>query len=120
MEPERGIIVGILGQWASGKTTASRTLVNYLGGEDKVAFINDQYLFAGQAVKYLLELEDSQVTCTLEDDGTRRLEGEYARVWLGPGEDLKSVDLSTVRWNLHEDVIPAWLNRARVSEVDYC
>mgnify|MGYP001826415334 CR=1 FL=1 len=117
-EPEGGIIVGVLGQWASGKTSASRTLIEYLGGEDKVAFINDQYLFAGQAVKYLLELDGSQVTCTLEDDGTRRLEGEYAKVWLGPGEDLESVDLSTVRWNLHEDVIPAWLNRARV-EVGY-
>ena len=114
IESEGGIIVGILGQWASGKSTAAGTLVGYLGGEDEVAFITDRDLFAGQAVKYLLELEDSQVTCTLEDDGTRRLEGEYAAVWLGPGEDLKSVDLSTVRWNLHEDVIPAWLNRARV------
>ena len=114
MEPEGGIIVGILGQWASGKSTAAGTLVGYLGGEDKVAFITDRDLFAGQAVKYLLELEDSQVTSTLEDDGTRRLEGEYAAVWLGPGEDLKSVDLSTLRWSLHEDVIPAWLNRARV------
>jgi hypothetical protein len=113
-ESAGAIIVGILGQWASGKTSASRTLVKYLGGEDKVAFINDQDLFAGQAVKYLLELEDSQITSTLEDDGTRRLEGEYAQVWLGPGEDLKSVELSTLRWNLHEDVIPAWLNRARV------
>ena len=114
IESEGGIIVGILGQWASGKSTAAGTLVGYLGGEEEVAFITDRDLFAGQAVKYLLELEDSQVTCTLEDDGTRRLEGEYAAVWLGPGEDLKSVDLSTVRWNLHEDVIPAWLNRARV------
>ena len=109
-----GIVVGVLGQWASGKTTASRTLIGHLGGEDKVAFINDQYLFAAQAVKYLLALEDSQITCTLEDDGTRRLEGELAKVWLGPGEDLKSVDLSTLRWNLHEDVIAEWLNRARV------
>ena len=114
MESGGGIIVGVLGQWASGKTTASRTLIRHLGGEDKVAFINDQYLFAGQAVKYLLALEDSQITCTLEADGTRRLEGEYAKVWLDPGEDLKSVDLSTLRWNLHEDVMPEWLNRARV------
>ena len=114
MEPEGEITVGVLGQWASGKTSASRTLIRYLGGADKVAFINDQYLFAGQVVQYLLELEDSQVTCTLEDDGTRRLEGEYAKVWLGPGEDLKSVDLSTLRWNLREDVMPAWLRGARV------
>ena len=114
MEPEAGIIVGVLGQWASGKSTAAGTLVRHLGGEDKVVLITDRDLFAGQAVKYLLGLEDSQVTSTLEDDGTRRLEGEYAVVWLGPGEDLKSVDLSTVRWNLHEDVIPAWLHRARI------
>ena len=108
------IIVGVLGQWASGKSTAAGTLVGHVGGEDKVIFITDRDLFAGQAVKYLLGLEDSQVTGTLEDDGTRRLEGEHAVVWLGPGEDLKSVDLSTLKWNLHEDVIPAWLNRARV------
>ncbi len=97
-----------------GETTASRTLIGHLGGEDKVAFINDQCLFAAQAIKYLLALEDSQITCTLEDNGTRRLEGEYAKVWLDPGEHLKSVGLSTLQWSLHEDVIAEWLNRARV------
>jgi uridine kinase len=30
------IIVGILGQWASGKSTAAKTLVSYLGGEGDV------------------------------------------------------------------------------------
>jgi molybdopterin-guanine dinucleotide biosynthesis protein len=39
IEPEGGIIVGILGQWASGKTAAARTLIRYLGGEGEVASI---------------------------------------------------------------------------------
>jgi hypothetical protein len=114
MEFEGGILVGVLGQWASGKSTAASTLVEYLGGEGEVAFIDDRELCAGQVVKYLLELDDSQVTCSIDDDGARRLDGEHATVWLEPREDLKTADLSTVRWAVHEEVFPAWLNRARV------
>jgi hypothetical protein len=108
------IIVGILGQWASGKSTAARTLIKYLGGRGEVVFINDQELFARQAVNHILELEDSKVTFSIEDDGRQRLDGEHATVWLGPGEDLKTVDLNTLQFNVHDDVLPAWLNRARV------
>ena len=43
-ELEGEIIVGILGQWASGKSTASGTLVRYLGGEGEVIFISDREL----------------------------------------------------------------------------
>jgi uridine kinase len=39
------IVVGVLGQWASGKSTAARTLIRYLGGEGKVTFITDRELF---------------------------------------------------------------------------
>jgi hypothetical protein len=115
IELEGEIIVGILGQWASGKTAAARTLIRYLGGAGEVVFITDRDLFASQAVNHILELEDSKVVVSIEDDGRQRLDGEHATVWLDPGEDLKSVDLSTLyRFNVHDDVLPAWLNRARV------
>ena len=32
LEREGEIIVGVLGQWASGKSTAAKTLVEHLGG----------------------------------------------------------------------------------------
>ena len=107
------IIVGILGQWASGKTAAAETLIRYLGGEGKVAFITDRELFASQAVNHILEL-DSKVTLSIEDDGRQRLDGEHATIWLGPGEDLRTVDLGTLRFDVYDDVIPIWLNGARV------
>jgi dephospho-CoA kinase len=34
IEFNREIIVGVLGQWASGKTEAARTLIRHLGGGD--------------------------------------------------------------------------------------
>jgi hypothetical protein len=115
IKPRGEIIVGILGQWASGKSTAARTLIGYLGGEGEVAFITDRELFAGQAVNHILELDDSKVTLSIEDDGRQRLDGEHATVWLGPGEDLKTVDMSTLfDFDVHENVLPAWLNRARI------
>jgi hypothetical protein len=108
------IIVGILGQWASGKSTAARILIRYLGGEGEVVFINDRDLFASQAVNHILELEDSKVRLSIEDDGSQRLDGEHATVWLGPGEDLNTVDLNTLHFDVHDNVMPAWLDRARV------
>jgi len=113
-ELEGEIIVGILGQWASGKSAAARTLIRYLGGEGEVAFITDRELFASQAVHHILEIEDSKVTSSIEDDGRQRLDGEHATVWLGPGEDLKTVDLNTLQFDVHDNVLPAWLDRARV------
>jgi hypothetical protein len=107
------IVVGVLGQWASGKSTAARTLIRYLGGEGEVAFITGE-LFAGQAVKHILELDDSEVTFNIEDDGRQRLDGEHATVWLGPGEDLKTVDLNTLNLDVHDNVQATWLNRARI------
>ena len=114
IELEGGIIVGILGQWASGKSTAARTLVGYLGGEGKVVFINDQHLFAGQVVNHILELEASKVVSSIEDDGRQRLDGEHATIWLRPGEDLRTVDLTTLLFHVPDHTIPVWLNSARV------
>jgi hypothetical protein len=52
---------------------------------------------------------------SIEDDGRQRLDGEHATVWLGPGEDLKTADSSTLfDFDVHDNVLPAWLNRARV------
>ena len=113
---ERGgeIIVGILGQWASGKSTAAETVVEYLGGEGRVVFLNDFVFFAAQAVNHVRELESPRVTSSIEDDGRQRLEGEHATVWLGPGEDFDTVELSSLRFDVDDDVMPAWLKRARV------
>ena len=95
MEHKEEIIVGILGQWASGKSAAAKTRIRYLGGEGKVAFIIDRELLASQAVNHILELEDSKVKFSIDDDGKQRLEGKRATVWLGPREDLKTVDLKS-------------------------
>jgi hypothetical protein len=115
MELDGGIMVGVLGQWASGKTEAARTLVGHLGGEGNVVFLTDRVLFASQVVKHILELEDSKVVVSIEDDGRQRLDGELAIVWLGPGEDLRTVDPSTLHFDVPDDqVLNAWRNRAKV------
>ena len=94
MTPQGGeIVVGILGQWASGKSSAAKTLISYLGGEDKVIFITDREILAGLAVNYILELEDTEVKYIVDSDGTQRFEGELVTIYLAPGEDLKTVDL---------------------------
>jgi hypothetical protein len=115
------IVVGVLGQWASGKSTAASTLVNYLGGEDAVIFITDRILIARQAAHHILELEDSKVKRSIEDDGRQQLEGELAVVYLGPGEDLETIDLNTLLFDLHDEVYDdlapgayTWLDLARL------
>jgi hypothetical protein len=111
-----GIIVGVLGQWASGKTEAARTLIDHLGGKDEVVFLADRILFAGQAVNHILELDQSQVVVSIEDDGRQRLEGELATVWLEPGEDLRTVDLNTLNFDVYdEQVLCAWRSKAKVA-----
>lgn len=123
MMKSRGeIIVGVLGQWASGKSTASKTLIRHLGGEGKVTFITDRELLASLAVNHILELEDSQVKRVVEDDGRLRLEGELATVFLRPGEDLSTIDLNLLLFDLHDDVYhtvapesPNWLDKARLA-----
>ncbi len=115
------VIVGILGQWASGKSTAAKILVEYLGGEEQVVFITDRELFARQAVNHILELEASKVKHRIEADGRQRLKGELVTVWLRPGEDLKTADLNNLLFDLHDDVfdkVPLeschWLDKVRL------
>jgi len=115
IKSDRGIIVGVLGQWASGKTEAARTLVGHLGGESNVVFLTDRVLFASQVINHILELDESQVVVTVEDDGRQRLDGELATVWLNPGEDLRTVDPGTLDFDVYEDqVMNAWRLRAKV------
>jgi hypothetical protein len=114
-ELDQGIIVGVLGQWASGKTEAARTLIRHLGGEGEVVFLTDRVLFASQAVHYILELKDSKVVVSMEDDGRLRLDGELATVWLDPGEDLRTVDPGSLQFRVPDDqVLNAWRKRAKV------
>ena len=115
------IMVGVLGQWASGMSTAASTLVQYLGGEDEVVFITDRELIAGQACDHVLELDAGKVEFSIEEGGKRRLGGELATVYLRPGEDLRTVDLNTLLFDLHDGVDEGaqsgsrnWFDRARL------
>jgi hypothetical protein len=115
IELEEGIIVGVLGQWASGKTEAAETLVSHLGGAGEVVFLADRVLFASQAINHILGLEDSKVLISIEDDGSQRFDGQLATVWLGPGEDLRTVDPGSLLFRVYDDeVLYAWRNRAKV------
>jgi hypothetical protein len=113
MEPYEPIVVGVLGQWASGKTVAARTLVDYLGGEEETIFITDRELISSQAVDHMLELSDAEVTESYESDGRKRLESEHVAIWLYPGEDLESVDLERLEFSVDEFLVPEWHRRAR-------
>jgi hypothetical protein len=112
------IIVGVLGQWASGKSTAAKTLVRYLGGEGKTRFITDREFVVSQAVNLILGPDYSEAVISTEQDGRQRFDSEFGTVWLEPGEDPKTVDLNTLRLDLPDDIydqeLPAWLNNARL------
>jgi hypothetical protein len=115
------IVVGILGQWASGKSAAAETLVRYLGGEEEVIFITDRDLLASQVLKHILELGDSKVKRSIDDEGRQRFEGELATVYLGSGENFENVDLSTLLFDLHGEIydnVPheslSWIDEARL------
>jgi hypothetical protein len=115
IKPGGGIMVGVLGQWASGKTVAARTLVRHLGGEGRVVFLTDRVLFASQAIDHILELEESEVVVGYEEDGRQRLEGELATVWLEPGEDLRTVDPGSLHFDIpDEEVLYAWRRNAKI------
>lgn len=55
-------------------------LIRHLGGEGKVVFLSDRALFASQALKHVLELEDSEVVLSIEDDGGQQLSSELVTV----------------------------------------
>jgi hypothetical protein len=114
-ESQAGIVVGVLGQWASGKTEAARTLVEHLGGEGKVVFLTDRGLFANQVISHVLEREDSEVRVCIEDDGRQRLDCDLVTVWLDPGESLRSVEPSTLNFDVHDDeALIAFRKRAKM------
>ena len=118
-DPKTEIFVGILGQWASGKSTAAKTLVNYLGGKDEVIFITDRELLAKQAVDHILESDESKIIHKIDESG-ESFEGELSVVYLHPGEDLETVDLNTLLFELKKgvyDSVPinkfSWLDEVR-------
>jgi hypothetical protein len=114
------IIVGVLGQWASGKSTAAKTLIDYLGGKEEAIFITDRELLAMQAVNHILELDDSKVTHRIDERG-ERIEGELSTVYLRQGENLETVDLNTILFDLRDEVydnVPinsySWIDETRL------
>jgi hypothetical protein len=111
---EGQIIVGVLGQWASGKSTAARILIDYLGGDDQVVFLNDQVAVTTQVVSYVLGLGKGPVSSVAIEGGLVRWGDERAGVWLRPGEDLRKADLRTLHFEVRDDVLPRWLMAARV------
>ena len=114
-------IVGVLGQWASGKSAAADALCRYLGGEGEVTFITDRELLARQAVNHILEFEDTKVKHSIDDEGNQRFEGELATLFIGSEETLENVDLNMLLFKLHQDVfdnVPdeslSWIDEARL------
>ena len=109
-----GTIVGVLGQWASGKTEAAKTLVEHLGTQGDVMLLTDRALFARQAIDYVLEREGTGVAVSFEDDGRQRLDTELVTIWLDPGEDLRTVDPNSLFFRMYdEEAIVAWRRRAK-------
>ena len=114
-ELNRGVIVGVLGQWASGKTLAAKTLIQHLGGKEEVIFLTDRVLFASQVIDYISTLEESKLLVSVDDDGRRRYKGELAVLWLNPGEQLRSVDPETLDFDIYNDqIMIEWRTNAKV------
>lgn len=98
------VVVGVLGQWASGKSTAAKLLVDHLGGQDRVNFLDDRQLVAAQAVEYIRQLPEAQLTRSVDADGLCIIEGPLMSVRLQPGETLDMVDLRNLLFDIHRDL----------------
>jgi hypothetical protein len=110
-----GLVVGVLGQWASGKTEAARTLIRHLGGRDEVTFLSDRVLWISYLIQHVRALDDSEVSVSLEADERQRLDSELVTVWLRPGETLESVDPATLNAEIYDDdLLVAWRRRGKV------
>ena len=110
-EREVTAIVGVLGQWASGKSCAAEALIDHLGGRRKVVFLSDRCYLARLAVDHALEYcLDGAVT---EENGTRRWSSRLSSFWLGPDESLETVDLNSLEFAMDPSLTGAWLNRGR-------
>lgn len=114
-------VIGVLGQWASGKSTAAKILVEHLGGERSVIFLTDRELLAGFAARHIGELDEARIKRRPDDAGGVWLEGELAIVHLPPGKDLDSVELNTLLFDLEDavyDEVPlgqlGWFDRVRL------
>lgn len=104
MGGERNVAVGVLGQWASGKSTAAKVLVDHLGGEGEVIFLSDRTLMAAQATEYIRRLPETQLTRRTDRAGSLLLEGPLMSVALPPGETLSGVDLNSLDFRLRPEV----------------
>ncbi len=98
------VVVGVLGQWASGKSTAAKILVDHLGGREQVIFLDDRKLVAAQAVEYIRRLPEAQLKRSVDADGLRIIEGPLMTVRLPPGETLDTVDLRNLLFDMHHEV----------------
>ena len=79
-----------------------------------MAFLSDRELLFRQAHEYFLGLDESEVTVVLEADGSRRLQSDQAALWLGPGQDLRSVDLCSLRFYPDDETSASWLAASRL------
>jgi hypothetical protein len=102
-EPLAGLVVGVLGQWASGKSEAARTLIHHLGGAGHVEFITDRGLWVSLFLKHVLEREDSEFEVSVDEDGRQRVDCDLATFWLQPGEELRRVEPASLRFQIHDD-----------------
>jgi len=114
-------VVGVLGQWASGKSTAAKILVEHLGGQDGVVFLTDRELLAGMALRHVLEADQGGIERSPDAAGGVWLEGELAKVYLPPGEDPHSMDLNSLLFDIEDaiyDEVPpgqlGWFDRVRL------
>lgn len=120
-EMQESIMVGLLGQWASGKSTASKTLVDVLGGPGNVVFLTDREILARRAMKHVFESGEMEAIRYLEEGGRQRIEGKDAIIWLNPGENPDTVDLNTLLFDLHDGVYDnvavgelSWFDKVRL------
>lgn len=98
-----GTVVGVLGQWASGKSEAARTLIKHMGGPDSVTFITDRGLWVSLFLKHVLQQEGLDFQVTVDEEGRQRVDCELATFWLEPGQDLSSVEPAALRFQMHDD-----------------
>jgi hypothetical protein len=104
MGGEKNVVVGVLGQWASGKTTAAKTMVDHLGGPEEVIFLTDRKLLGAQVTDYIRQLPEMDLTRTVDDVGCQKLAGPLMSVRLQPGETLDNVDLNHLDFRLTDDI----------------
>ena len=89
----RSVVVGVLGECASDKSTAARILVDHLGGPDQVIFLDDRSLVAAHAVEHVRQLPETQLERSVDAAGLNKISGPLMTVRPPPGETLDTVDI---------------------------